>query len=184
MRTAWLPKFLPDVVEHLTHLREGLRDCPCSHLLLAWGVCGCGCDCNCDVGWRCSSYVCCLCLRCLLCCLEISGSETNIEELAWKPARAAEDAYAWLALGCADSLAESAASACCESSLLHFLIEMADLVSAVHHLGVGSLLYEAELDEHLFLGALALSEGVLDVREALDEECASFLRRVSEQLIN
>ena len=136
------------------------------HLHLDW--CGCGC--------------CCLCLG--LGCLVISESEIEIEELACTPAKATEDAYAWLALGCADCLAESEANACCESSLLHFLIEMADLVSAVHHLGVGSLLYEAELDEHLFLGALALSEGVLDVREALDEECASFLRRVSEQLIN
>jgi len=32
------------------------------------------------------------------------------------------------------------------------------------------------------MDALALSDGVLDVREALGEECASCLRRVGEQL--
>jgi len=68
------------------------------------------------------------------------GQREKIEDLASKPAEAAEDAYAWLALGCADCLAENEPRDCWESSVLPFLMTMADLVSVVHHLGVGSLL--------------------------------------------
>ena len=157
---------LPDVAEHLNHLGEVLRDCPCSHLHLDW--CGCGC--------------CCLCLG--LGCLIISESELEIEELACTTARATEDAYAWLALGCADCLAENEPRDSFESSVLPFLMTMADLVSAVLQRGVESPLCEASLDEDLFLDALALSEGVLDVREVFGEECEGCLRRVLVQLIN
>ena len=56
---------------------------------------------------------------------------------------------------------------------------MADLVSAVLHLGVRSLLCVANLDENFFQDALDLSGGVLVVREALGEKCEGCLRRVS-----
>ena len=122
---------------------------------------------------------CFLCLRFGRCCLVISPSDNEIEELASTPTRPAPEAYAWLALGCPNSLAETEASECCDASVIIFSMTMADLVSAVLHLGVRSLLCEANLGENVFQEALDLSGGVLVVTEAPDEECEGCLRRVS-----
>ena len=141
---AWLANRLPDGVERLRNVHGGLSECPCSHLLLPWGVFGVfGCD-----------FFCCLCLRVGTCCLVISLSENEIEELGSKPTRATPEAYAWLALGCPNSLAEDEASESCVASVVIFLMTMADLVSAVLHLGVRSLLCVANIGENVFQDAL------------------------------
>ena len=72
-------------------------------------------------------------------------------------------------------LAEIEASESWELSVLQFVMTMADLVAAVLHLGVRSLLYEASLADNVLQDALDLSGGVIVVREALDEECEGCL---------